>query len=115
MGIRTQGDGHARHARIALPWADMSWPLRGRNTIIRKSKLQQRLIVLAGVEVALCNEALSQNSSPRWGEVGRGAVDLRAMPPSPKPSLKGRGTSEPSLDSATLRGLCVVSSVLQSP
>ena len=58
MGIRTQGDGNARHARIALPWAFMFWPLRGRNTIIRKSELQQELIVLAGVEVALSNHHL---------------------------------------------------------
>ena len=55
IGIRTQGDGHARHARIALPWADMFWPLQGRNMITRKYKLQQKSIVLAGVEVALSN------------------------------------------------------------
>ena len=54
MCFLTQG-GAPSPRRLRLPWADMFWPLRGRNSIIRKSKIQQRLIVLAGVEVALSN------------------------------------------------------------
>ena len=28
--IHTQGDGNARQARLALPWADMFWPFQGK-------------------------------------------------------------------------------------
>ena len=53
--IHTQGDGNPRKARLALPWADIFWPLQGEIRRTRKLKLQQVLAVLVEAKVALSN------------------------------------------------------------